>query len=111
MAGEADDHPAGVVADLTGDDLAALIDRHPTVRLLDAAICSVGSERDQRIYWEYRIQQGLGDPSPALTVAPRFGVKPDNVRQISRRHGSKVWALILTDDRFAELRTHGWFAA
>ena len=109
--GEAGDHPGGVVVDLTGDDLAVLIERHPAVRLLDAAIRAVGSERDQRIYWEYRIQQGLGDPSPARTVGPRFGVQPDNVRQISRRHGTKVWTLVQTDDRFTELRDHGWFAA
>lgn len=109
--GEAGDHPGGVVVDLTADDIAVLIERHPAVALLDTAIRSVGTERDQRIYWEYRIQQGLGDPSPALTVAPRFGVQPDNVRQIGSRHGRKVWNLVQTDDRFAALRDHGWFAA
>ncbi len=100
-----------VVADLAGDDLDALIARHPRVGLLDQAIRSAGSHRDQQVYWEYRIQQGLGDPSPAHTVASRFGLRPDNVRQICRRHGQKVWKAVTTDPRFTELRTHGWFAA
>lgn len=108
--GEAGSHH-GVVADLTADDLDALIARHPRVGLLDLAIRAVGSDRNQEIYWEYRIQQGLGDPSPAVTVAAQFGVRPDNVRQICRRHGRKVWDLVHTDERFTALRDHGWFAA
>lgn len=107
---EVDSH-GGVVADLAGDDLDALIARHPRVGLLDQAIRSAGSHRDQQVYWEYRIQQGLGDPSPALTVAARFGLRPDNVRQICRRHGQKVWRAVTTDPRFVELLDHGWFAA
>jgi hypothetical protein len=102
---------SGVASDLAGDDLAVLIRRHPRVDMLDQAIRSVGSERDQCIYWEYRLQQGFGDPSPAHTVGSRFALNPDNVRQICRRHGQKVWKTIETDHRFAELRDHGWFAA
>ncbi|MDW3217118.1 MAG: hypothetical protein R8F63_00785 [Acidimicrobiales bacterium] len=97
--------------DLSVDDLSVLISRHPRVGVLDRAIRSVGSERDQLVYWEYRIQQGMGDPSPAHTVGARFGLKPDNVRQVCRRHGRKVWLVIETDPAFAELRDHGWFAA
>lgn len=100
-----------VVSDLAGDDLAVLIRRHPRVGMLDRAIRSVGSDRDQHIYWEYRLQQGFGDPSPAHTVGARFDVNPDNVRQICRRHGQKVWKVIETDPSFADLRDHGWFAA
>ncbi|NIR35921.1 MAG: hypothetical protein GWN79_05410, partial [Actinobacteria bacterium] len=48
---------------------------------------------------------------PAVTVAAQFGVQPDNVRQICRRHGRKVWDLVHTDERFTALRDHGWFAA
>jgi len=104
-------HYGGVVSDLAADDLAVLITRHPRVGVLDRAIRSVGSERDQLVYWEYRIQQGMGDPSPAHTVGARFGLKPDNVRQLCRRHGKRVWSVITADPAFAELRDHGWFAA
>ena len=104
-------HHGGVVSDLAADDLGVLINRNPRVGLLDQAIRSVGSERDQLVYWEYRIQQGMGDPSPAHTVGARFGLKPDNVRQLCRRHGKKVWSIVATDRMFAELRDHGWFAA
>ena len=114
-AGEDRDGEVGshgdVVFDSAVDDLAVLVRRHPRVAVLDRAIRSVGSARDQAVYWEYRIQQGMGDPSPAHTVAERFGLKPDNVRQLCRRHGKKVWVLIDTDAEFAELRDHGWFAA
>ncbi len=108
--GEVESH-GDVVFDLAVDDLAVLIGRHPRVAVLDRAIRSVGSERDQAVYWEYRIQQGKGDPSPAHTVGARFGLKPDNVRQLCRRHGKKVWSAIETDPAYAELRDHGWFAA
>ena len=100
-----------MVVALTGDDLGALITRNPRVQLLDLAIRSVGGERNQRIYWEYRLQQGIGDPSPTVTVAREFDVRPENVRQICLRHGRKVWDLVHTDERFAPLRDHGWFAA
>ena len=99
------------VFDPAVDDLAVLINRHPGVGVLNRAIRSVGTERDQAVYWEYRIQQGMGDPSPAHTVGARFGLKPDNVRQLCRRHGKKVWSLIDTEPEFDELRDHGWFAA
>lgn len=108
--------PASTVAYLTVgsralDELGALITRHPRVGLLDRAIRAVGQERDQRVYWEYRIQQGMGDPSPAHTVADEFGLNSANVRQIARRHGARVWALIQSDGTYRPLRDHGWFAA
>ena len=92
--GDAGSHDPAV-ADLTVgsrvvDELGALISRHPRVGLLDQAIRAVGRERDQRVYWEYRIQQGMGDPSPAHTVAAEFGLNSANVRQIARRHGARV---------------------
>lgn len=108
--GEVESH-GDVVFDLAADDLGVLIRRHPQVAVLDRAIRAVGSERDQAVYWEYRIQQGMGDPSPAHTVGARFGLKPDNVRQLCRRHGKKVWAVIEHDPAYAELADHGWFVA
>jgi len=111
LEGEAGSRSDVAVADLAGDDLGVLIDRHPRVRLLDQAIRSVGSVAHQEIYWEYRLQQGLGDPSPAHTVGQRFGKQPATVRQICKRHGDRVWALVREDQRFVDLHDHGWFAA
>ncbi len=111
LAGEADSRNGGAVVDLAGDDLGVLIGRHPQVRLLDEAIRAVGTPAHQEIYWEYRLQQGLGDPSPADTVGRRFGKRPATIRQICKRHGDRVWAKVCDDERFAELRDHGWFAA
>jgi len=108
---EAGPYGGAVVADLAGDDLSVLISRHDRVRLLDEAIRSVGTEEQQDIYWEYRLQQGFGDPSPADMVGRRFGRKPATIRQICKRHGLKVWQLIQSDDRFIELLDHGWFRA
>lgn len=108
--GEADSR-AGAVVDLTGDDLGVLIGRHPAVRLLDDAIRSVGTASAQDLYWEYRLQQGFGDPSPAHTVAHRFGKTPAAVRQACKRHGDAVWRIVQAEPRFADLLHHGWFAA
>lgn len=99
------------VVDLAGDDLGRLIARDDRVRLLDEAIRAVGSSDAQEIYWEYRLQQGFGDPSPAQTVGARFGKRPATIRQTCKRHGDAVWALVRHDERFAALRDHGWFAA
>jgi hypothetical protein len=111
LAGEAGPRSTGAVVDLAGDDLDVLISRHPRVRLLDEAIRAVGSSTHQEIYWEYRLQQGLGDPSPADTVGRRFAKRPATIRQICKRHGDRVWATVHEDERFVELRDHGWFAA
>lgn len=109
--GEAGSRNDVAVVDLTGDELDVLIDRHPSVRLLDEAIRSVGSPAVQDLYWEYRLQQGFGDPSPAHTVGARFGKSPAAVRQACKRHGDAVWRVVRTDPRFADLLDHGWFAA
>ncbi len=111
LDGEAGPYGGAVVTDLAGDDLSVLIARHDRVRLLDEAIRSVGTPEQQDIYWEYRLQQGFGDPSPANMVGRRFGRKPATVRQICKRHGEKVWRLVQADDRFIELHDHGWFQA
>ncbi len=83
----------------------------PRARLLDTAIRSVGCRRSQEICWQYGIQKGLGDPSPAITVAQMFAVTPGNVRQIFRRQKAKVAAVIASDQRFETLREIEWFAA
>lgn len=125
VEGEASGPKAGA-ADLTGDtvvglvlagdgqardDLSAVISANPRARLLDQAIRSVGCERSQLVCWQYGIQKGLGDPSPAITVGRMFGLNPGNIRQIYRRQKVRVEALIETDERFEPIREIGWFAA
>jgi len=100
-------------ADLTLDTgtIAEMLSADPRASLLDRAIRSVGRERNQMICWQYSVQKALGDPSPAVTVAGMFGLKPGNVRQIHHRQKVKVEALVNSDDQFQSLREIVWFAA
>lgn len=75
------------------------------------AAAEVGSERDRMVYLEYEVQQALGDPSPAVTVAGFSGLRPDHVRKIVQRMRARVGRAIEGDDRFAALRDLEWFAA
>jgi hypothetical protein len=93
------------------DDFHALAQRHPTVALLADVIRRVGSERDQQIFVEYRLQRELGDPSPSHVVAREFGVSPANVRQIDLRMRRKLAALVDASPDYAALRDIRWIAA
>jgi len=112
IEGEANGMQAGA-ADLTLDTgtIAEMLSADPRASLLDRAIRSVGRERNQKICWQYSVQKALGDPSPAVTVAGMFGLKPGNVRQIHHRQKAKVEALVNSDDQFQPLREIVWFAA
>lgn len=92
-------------------DIAAIGAVDQRVQLLDLAIRSVGSERNQQICWHYGVQKGLGDPSPSITIAAMFGVSDGNARQIYHRHMARVDALVRSDDQFVSIREIGWFAA
>ena len=68
---------------------------------LAIALETVASERDRSLYLEFELQQGLGDPSPAVTVGAMFDLRPDAVRQVVRRvrtrledHGESAGALV-----------------
>jgi len=50
-----------------------------------SAVLGALPPRNRDVYIEFRLQQSLGDPSPANTVAPMFGVTPANVRKIVQR--------------------------
>lgn len=91
-------------------DLETLARRHPGFRRFRAALAAVTSPRDRAVVETYLIQQALGDPSPALTVAARTGLSPPNVRQIVCRARRRVRARIGVDDP-ALLGTTGWLAA
>ncbi len=52
---------------------------------------------------DYQVQQDQGDPSPAHTLAPRYGVSPDALRQRVSRGRKRLRAVVDDDPRFAPL--------
>lgn len=75
------------------------------------AVGRVTSDRNRRVYFEYELQKGLGDRSPAHTVGQLFGLRAANVRQIARRVRLRLAERIRTDAQLAPLRDLRWFAA
>lgn len=83
--------------------LAGLRNTHPGCALLFEALERVASERDRALLLEVRAQDAAGDPSPAVTVGKRHGMKPDAVRQVACRVRNRLRVLAATEGRFAEL--------
>jgi hypothetical protein len=52
---------------------------------------------------DYRVQQAQGDPSPAHTLAARYGTTPDAMRQRVCRGHNRLRRVVRTDPRFAAL--------
>ena len=75
----------------------------PTCRLLREALASVASVRDQAILLEVGLQRSLGDTSPAVTIGPHVGLRPDAVRQVLRRLRQRLSALAADQPRYAPL--------
>ncbi|HEX8771163.1 MAG TPA: hypothetical protein VF711_10390 [Acidimicrobiales bacterium] len=71
--------------------------------LLRDALARVASDRDRALLLELKVQAGLGDPSPALTVAERHSMRPDAVRQAVKRTLDRLRHLARTDGRYAAL--------
>jgi hypothetical protein len=71
--------------------------------LLRQALAVVATERDRALLLELKVQAGLGDPSPALTVANRNAMRPDAVRQAVKRTLDRLRHLARTDEHFAGL--------
>ena len=82
------------------DVLAATGDR---ARLLRDAFGRVASPRNQAITLEVKVQAAMGDPSPAVTVGRRRGMKPDAVRQVVKRTLDGLRQLAATDPTYAPL--------
>jgi hypothetical protein len=82
-----------------------LLDRmdDPTCVLLREALATVASDRDRTIILEVGLQRSLGDASPAVTVGPFVGLRPDAVRQVLRRVRQRVSALAAAEPRYAPL--------
>jgi hypothetical protein len=93
-------------AQLDEDALATLdrlAGRDPRVALLLEALDRVARPRHQEIMFQFRLQAGQGDQSPSLTVAREQGLKPDSVRQTTKRVLDRVRALTQADPHFASL--------
>lgn len=71
--------------------------------LLHEALPRVASHRDRAVFLECAVQRALGDRSPAVTVAGSLGMRPDAVRQQTRRIRLRLQELADTEDRFAPL--------
>jgi DNA-directed RNA polymerase specialized sigma24 family protein len=92
----------GCGGDLGPDDLIRLLRDWPELVLLFEALDGVCNERNAHVFLEYRIQQRLGDQSPAATVGAMFDLSPANVRQIHHRVRNRL-APVLADDRYRPL--------
>jgi len=104
-------HEAVVIEDLRWAEheleelevLAGLRHVNPGCALLFEALERVASTRDRSLLLEVRTQEAAGDPSPAVTVARRHGLKPDAVRQVACRVRRRLRVLAATEGRFAPL--------
>lgn len=109
----ADALPEGGPAEATaptpaGDDdalvtLRRLAEARDDLRLLLAGLERVGGPGQQALLLEFKVQAGLGDPSPAVTVARMAGVRPDAVRQTCKRLLDRLRLLCADDPEFAAL--------
>ncbi len=87
------------------DVLDRLSSSHPAARLLQEALGQVATARDGELFLELRIQELLGDRSPAVTVGGLLGLHPDAVRQQHHRVRLRLRRLAESNARFAPLAT------
>lgn len=85
------------------DLLHALAEQRAECALLVHALDSVATRRNQGILLAVKVQAALGDPSPAVTVAGLFGLRPDAVRQVVKRVLDRLRRLAAGDERYALL--------
>ena len=85
---------------VTLDRLAGL---RAELRLLHEALDRVSRPAQQELLFEVRMQASQGDPSPAVTVARAYGLRPDAVRQTCKRVVDRVRDLSARDPYFASL--------
>jgi len=83
--------------------LAGLGLRNGHCALLREALELVSSLRDRSLVLEFKVQEALGDPSPANTVGAGHQLQPATVRQAVKRTLDRVRSLSRTEERFAPL--------
>ncbi len=83
--------------------VARLAEQDPVVALLWDAVSQVATPRDQFLFFETELQSSLGDRSPAATVGALIGLRPEAVRQQTRRVRVRLLELAAADPRYAGL--------
>ena len=83
---------------------ARLVAEDPRVQLVaEAARAAKVDDVALVCLLDYQIQQGQGDPSPAHTLAERYGTTPDAMRQRICRGRRRLRQVVQSDPRFAVL--------
>ncbi len=96
--------PAPVDEESVAETFARLVAEVPVVGLVEEARAAARLEHESLLcILEYRMQQALGDPSPAATLAPRYGVTPEALRQRVSRGRRRLRAAVAADPRLAPL--------
>lgn len=100
-----EDGPAAPSAEGSlAEAFARLVADDPRVRLVaEAARAARVDDVALVCLLDYRVQQVQGDPSPAHTLAARYGTTPDAMRQRICRGRNRLRRLVATDPRFAAL--------
>lgn len=83
--------------------LASLAERHPLAAGLADALDEVATARDCELWLEMRVQESIGDRSPAASVGPTLGLSAEAARQQRRRVDQRLRRLAHTNRRFAAL--------
>lgn len=90
--------------DSLAEAFARLVEGDPLVRLVaEAALAARVDDVALVCLLDYRVQQDQGDPSPAHTLAARYGVEPDTLRQRISRGRRRIRAVVQSDPRFAAI--------
>ena len=90
--------------DVIAETFARLVREEPLVRLVAEAAREARVD-DVALFCilDYCVQQDQGDPSPAHTLAERYGVSPEALRQRICRGRRRLRHVVATDPRFAAL--------
>jgi hypothetical protein len=96
--------PAPSEEDSVAATFARLVEEVPLVGLVaEAAAAARVDEESLVCLLDYCIQQDQGDPSPAHTLAERYGVSPETLRQRICRGRRRLRRIVAEDPRFAAL--------
>lgn len=103
--GRADAEPAAPSSERSlAEAFTRLVEQDPRVRLVaEAARAARVDQVALLCLLDYAVQQDQGDPSPAHTLAPRYGVSPEALRQRVSRGRRRLRRVVRTDPRFAAL--------
>lgn len=95
---------APTVEDSVAETFARLVDELPIVGLVAEAARAARVDNAALVcLLDYCIQQDQGDPSPAHTLAERYGISPEALRQRISRGRRRLRQVVATDPRFAAL--------